>query len=551
MLKVEEMKVCKVVINSVSNDPRVLKEAEAVREAGFDVTIIGIQDANNEVPCEQLENSILIRRASWRGRAFRPITWLYVCKCLLAFSLAACIVAVLAEGLRMLPTLFLRGIGWNFSWLQVSVALLATVAGFATLYYARLQFSEYRRRRKSFLSIRKSEDDNLLKYDVLLERRKAEERRKIRSDAGRERADSVDEDVKPSEPRETGKRRRPSRKLSDYLPRPLMGGLRRAVAPKEVARWKVVFAREACIYSILKEEKPDIVHAHDLSALPVAVKYSRRFGTKLVFDAHEIYDHLAQADDEMADLNGKLLSKYSPMVDHFITINDSIARYYRNNYKAFPPAVVIKNATKLAPEIEYDGRLHDAAVLPRDRKILIYQGGFAPKRGLVQLLLSAEYLNPDWTLVFMGWGKLRDELLGITDSLVLRDPAIEDKIRFVPKVKQTELPLWTAGASLGAIPYENTGLNHWFCNPNKLWEYPNAAVPIIASPFPELRALIEKYNLGWFLPESLSPREIAATINELTDEQLAEASVNCRRFIAQDNWSVYAKRLHYMYGGLR
>ena len=59
------MKVCKVVINSVSHDARVLKEAEAVREAGFDVVIVGIQDANNNIPIQVLDNGVVIRRVAW------------------------------------------------------------------------------------------------------------------------------------------------------------------------------------------------------------------------------------------------------------------------------------------------------------------------------------------------------------------------------------------------------------------------------------------------------------------------------------------------------
>ena len=151
----------------------------------------------------------------------------------------------------------------------------------------------------------------------------------------------------------------------------------------------------------------------------------------------------------------------------------------------------------------------------------------------------------------MGWGKLEEELRRVADSLKMKTPDLDFRIRFVPKVKQTELPYWTAGASLGAIPYENTGLNHWYCNPNKLWEYPNAGVPIIASPFPELRKIIEDNQIGWLLPDPLSPREIAAAINKLTEEELQVAANNCISFIQRDNWQVYANRLKTAYAGLK
>lgn len=526
------MKVCKVVINSVSHDARVLKEAEAVREAGFDVVILGIQDANINVPIQLLENGVVIRRAAWQAAAFcpSPLTYLIQALALLAGVSAA-----------------LFGINWlarnhssMLSWATFDNA--AILAGILTLvYFGQLIWKDYQRRRKNYLNLIKREQDGLLKYEADFSAYRQLSTADVRSSIG----------VTGEPPTRTAWLAKKLTRITRQIPRPLMGGLLKSLELSNLRRWKVVFARERQIYNLLEEEAPCIVHAHDLSALPLAAKYARAHGAKLVFDAHEIYDHLAQSEDEMSELNSKLLNKYSGDVDLFITINDSIARYYRSAYPRLPKAVVIKNATKRADQFAYDGRLHDVAGLPRETRILIYQGGFAPKRGLIQLLLAAEYLNSDWSLVFMGWGRLEEELRRVADSLKMKNPDLELRIRFVPKVKQSDLPYWTAGASLGAIPYENTGLNHWYCNPNKLWEYPNAGVPIIASPFPELRGIIETNEIGWFLPDPLSPRDVAAAINKITPVELALAARRCRDFIQNDNWDVYAERLKAAYRGLK
>ncbi len=532
------MKVCKVVINSVSHDARVLKEAEAVHEAGFDVTILGIQDANINVPIQRLENGIVIRRAAWQAAAFRPSPWTYFIKG------AALIIGVLV-------TLF--GSSWlagNYSlvlpWLTFDNAGIL-IGILVLIFFGWVLWNDFYRRRKNYLNLKKREQDGLLKYEADLSLYQGLIATMDTHEGANfpEQTYSTFESLPPAWL--TGKLLR----LSRQMPRPLMGGLLQALKPSNLRRWKVVFAREQQIYKLLEEEAPDIVHAHDLSALPIAVKYAKAYGVKLVFDAHEIYDHLAQSEDELSELNSKLLNKYSGDVDLFITINDSIARYYCNTYPRLPKAVVIKNATKRADQFTYDGRLHEMAGLPRETRILIYQGGFAPKRGLIQLLLSAEYLSADWSLVFMGWGKLEEELRRVADSLKMKNPDLDLRIRFVPKVKQTELAYWTAGATLGAIPYENTGLNHWYCNPNKLWEYPNAGVPIIASPFPELSKIIEDNQIGWLLPDPLSPREIAAAINKLTEEELQVAANNCNSFIQRDNWQVYANRLKTAYESLK
>jgi len=444
----------------------------------------------------------------------------------------------------------LFGISWiagNYSLVLSAVTFDNLVILFGIvilLYFGKLIWNNYQRRRKIFFSLVKREKDELLKYEADF----SAYQRLIHSLDFQAGDIFPDPKYSPLQESWVGER---MRRLSRQIPRPLMGGILRAMRPSNVRRWKVVFAREQEIYKLLEDESPSIVHSHDLSALPLAVKYAKANGIKLVFDAHEIYDHLAQSEDELSELNSKLLNKYSGDVDLFITINDSIARYYLGAYPRLPKAVVIKNATKRADQFTYDGRLHEVAGLSRETRILIYQGGFAPKRGLIQLLLSAEYLNANWSLVFMGWGKLEEELRRVADSLKMKSPDLDSRIRFVPKVKQTELPYWTAGATLGAIPYENNGLNHWYCNPNKLWEYPNAGVPIIASPFPELRKIIEGNQIGWLLPDSLSPREIADAINKLTEEELILAAKNCNIFIQRDNWEVYANSLKAAYAGLR
>jgi glycosyltransferase involved in cell wall biosynthesis len=166
-------------------------------------------------------------------------------------------------------------------------------------------------------------------------------------------------------------------------------------------------------------------------------------------------------------------------------------------------------------------------------------------RGLMDLLLAAEYLRPDRTIVFMGDGSLETELRSAADRLVAKNPAVRDRLRFVPKAKFDELPLWTAGSALGVlpIPRENVCLNYWFCTPNKLWEYPAAGVPVLVSPFPELTKIVTENEIGWFFPETITPRNIADSINRLELEELAATKPRCRAFILKDNWSLYGARL--------
>ena len=219
-----------------------------------------------------------------------------------------------------------------------------------------------------------------------------------------------------------------------------------------------------------------------------------------------------------------------------------IAGYFREHHQ-LPEATVVMNATDGPGEQAYDGRLHEAARLAPETRILLYQGGYSPERGLGTLVQSAPHLPTGWALVLMGSGNSEPDL----KRLAAEDAKTAARVRFIPPSPVEELADWTAGASLGAILYENTCLNHWYCSPNKLWEYPRAGVPILAVRFPVLAERIEKYQIGWLLSDPVTPGEVGRLVANLTEDELAAKRKNCRAFLEQDNWGLYEGRLCAMY----
>jgi glycosyltransferase involved in cell wall biosynthesis len=309
--------------------------------------------------------------------------------------------------------------------------------------------------------------------------------------------------------------------------------------------------KQKALVQAAKELAVDIVHCHDLLTLPAGIAIACKKRALLVWDAHEIYEEVAQASAWQQQLSRRILQASQKSVNAFITINDSIAGFYRENYPALPPAVIVKNATIKAHDLHPDGRLYDAAGLPKTQKIVLYQGGFAEKRGLHDLVAAARFLGPEWTLIMMGWGNIEKDLRAIGNQVLKATSSrAVPAVCFLPGVPQAELALWTADARVGVIPYERVGLNHLYCTPNKLWEYPNAGVPILCSPLVEMSKVIDQYNVGWLLPDAASPEAIAATINKLSEPEIARAKSACIEYMQQENWAVYERRLLALYDDL-
>ncbi len=482
-------KIAMIVYNSVSHDARVLKEAQSLVKAGHHVRIFGIQDNKVSIAFETTSAGIEIERANWKPKMYRNVSWLVIY--LLFFSL---IVVNALIALTVLKS-------------QLTVLeLFAIVVNFFMLAFFFLLWRRYNNLAKSYAS--NASTPNTPTSNT-----------------------STPNTSTPNTPT-------PNTPTPKFIS--LIKGLNRESINYLFKIQNSHIAMKFVIQLLLGNFKPDIVHCHDLTTLPAGAEYCSKYSVKLVYDSHEIYEEMGSFGEAQKFVYYQLQKRYSKYVDYFITINESIAVFLTTRYPALPEAVIIKNATRPIKEaIEYDGRLHEASGLDRDVNILLYQGGFGQKRGLDILVKSAVLLPHGWVLVMMGWGSFEDKLKKIASEVDLKGK----KVRFIPAAPHSELPYWTAGARIGVIPYENTNLNHWYCTPNKLWEYPNAGVPLLVSPFPEMKKIIDEYEIGWFLPDPVTPDGIAEQVNKLSDFEIQNAKINCAKFLAEDNWSTYEEKL--------
>lgn len=304
---------------------------------------------------------------------------------------------------------------------------------------------------------------------------------------------------------------------------------------------------------------PDVLHCHDIHTLPVAKRVKSIHACTVVYDAHEIYEDLAQASKRKSNYYRTVHRTYATYVDHFITINDSFAAWYRERYRPFATPHVIMNATRAVTHVNYDGRLHRALGLSIDVKVLLYHGGFAKMRGLERLIRTAATLPEEWTTVLMGWSTQPDmqrTLTNLTTAMnaLCRPDRETQAVHLLAPAPLPELGRWASGATIGVIPYEDSGLNHRYCTPNKLWEYPGSGVPIVATKLVEIERLVGMYRMGWILPEQ-NPTDqhlsgLSQIISSLNDNDLALARMGCAEFMQNESWEKFEERLLRLYADI-
>jgi glycosyltransferase involved in cell wall biosynthesis len=293
-----------------------------------------------------------------------------------------------------------------------------------------------------------------------------------------------------------------------------------------------IYLSRNIIFQKIKAINPDIIHAHDLNALIIAKYCKDRHPSVLVYDSHEIFCEVSSLNKIRKRIFSILEEYYSKNVDYFITINVSIASYLNFKYKKLPKATIIMNASVLPDKsIENYNLIRETININYTKKILLYQGGYTGSRGLKQLINMAYFLDDNWVLVFMGDGKLEESLktISITKGI------LNKKVFFIPKVPHDTLIKWTSSATVGIIPYENTCLNHMYCTPNKLWEYPIANIPFFASDLKELRKVVST-GVGWIIKDLNNPIELANQICSLTENEINTAKIKCHEFVQKSNW---------------
>ena len=96
----------------------------------------------------------------------------------------------------------------------------------------------------------------------------------------------------------------------------------------------------------------------------------------------------------------------------------------------------------------------------------------------------------------MGYGPLQ--------GLVEQSAQEHENIYFHKAVAPDVLLEYTSSADFGILFYENSCLNHYYCSPNKMFEYLMAEIPVIASNLYEMKRLLEENSIGVVAEENTS-----------------------------------------------
>jgi glycosyltransferase involved in cell wall biosynthesis len=261
-----------------------------------------------------------------------------------------------------------------------------------------------------------------------------------------------------------------------------------------------------------RNHSADLVQVHDLPTLEAGADLAGEWNVPLVYDSHELYPEQCSFSAVQQRICAMAESRLIKKASLIFTVNLSIAEEMARRYKIETP-ITLLNALDPPPAFDPEARydlLRQKLKLSADRRILLFQGGYAPHRNLEAVIKAFSLLHSNNVdLVMLGFGDFGAKLKNSAQQLGL----LGKRVHFLPAVPQEELLQHSASADIGIIPYPHVDLNSYYCTPNKLFEFIQARLPILANDSPELRRFVLDEGFGLTRPMK-SPKQIASAIDE-------------------------------------
>lgn len=271
--------------------------------------------------------------------------------------------------------------------------------------------------------------------------------------------------------------------------------------------------------------KPIFVNLHSLSVLPLAPFFKTFSSSKVIYDTHELETGKARLGGIIKRISISVEKFLVRWVDTIVAVSPSISKWYQNQFPNIE-VYTIRNIPYNNQQIKPTNHLKVRYSIEENEILYIYQGLISRDRGIDLLINAFAGKFEDKHIMFMGFGESVDEIIEYSKKY--------SNIHFHPAVNFEQISQITSGADIGFSLIKNDCINHFYCLPNKLFEYIISGVPVIVSDFPDMSEIVVKNDFGWSCqPES---QNLLNLINSITMDDVLAKKENIYRNNKKFDW---------------
>lgn len=299
------------------------------------------------------------------------------------------------------------------------------------------------------------------------------------------------------------------------------------------------YLRFAFILTIeLIKTQADIFFAEDFYTLPFVTIIAKLKKAKVYYNSRELYAYIGGLHNRpyLQALIRIIEKFFIRKVNLVLTTGEMDSKFLEDYYK-INNTLVIRNIPLLrVPKEKVDFR--KKYNIPKEYLILLYQGVLLKGRGISIIINALKELQRVY-LIIIGEGEQKENFKKLAVNL-----NVQDRVIFAGAFTQSELINYTAGADVGLALIENISISYYHALPNKLFEYMMAELPVIVSNLPQMKKIVEDYNVGEVV--DIEKGESIVPIIQKWQENptlLNEYKKNCKAAVKELNWQEEFKRV--------
>ncbi len=282
------------------------------------------------------------------------------------------------------------------------------------------------------------------------------------------------------------------------------------------------------LFFFLLFKRADLYFSNDLDTLLPNYLVSKIYAKPLIYDSHEYFTGVPEIQNRplVKKVWTSLEAFIFPKLKHIITVNESIAKLYENEY-SLRPKVIRNVSSRVLPSKKL---LRTALQLPEEAFLIINQGsGINVDRGMEEMLAALKILPSHFHFVLVGKGDVLPQL-----KEKAKEELLSNRIHFIPPQPYIEMLQYTLNADLGISLDKDTNINYRYSLPNKVFDYMKCEIPLLVSNLKEPSALVSRYNIGRIT--TVDAPEIAAAVLKFDKEGKEFYRKNLKLAARENNW---------------
>ena len=298
---------------------------------------------------------------------------------------------------------------------------------------------------------------------------------------------------------------------------------------------------------IVQRFSPDVIHAHDYTALPIATEITqllRAQGKKvsLIYDAHEYVPGVSHLTKPLVNAYTKAERFGVAQSDAVLSVSEPMSDLLMPHLKSKKRPILVANDPLFAGQQKSKLNLRKMCGLNNKTALMVYSGAVAPQRGLSTAIEALRKL-PNVHLALIA-----NPENATVKQLEIEASDVADRFHVVPYVPNSELVSFLSTANIGLIPLHHK-LNHEISLITKFGEYMQAKLPIVVSDVKTMAAEVKRLKNGEvFIAQDVD--SFVAAVKKVLANEKRYKKVYTKSVLAQRSWELQAKVLVNLYNKL-